>query len=96
MNNDNCVKWIVTVPNQYSNDPRAAKILCVVDIKTEQEFDVFDSILRKEHLRAFKEKSYKHWFIPKSVKNNPEVAALYKYPKAIALSTFKSMKYRKW
>ena len=27
--NENCTKWIVTVPNQYSNDPEPRK-LCVL------------------------------------------------------------------
>lgn len=94
--NANCTKWIVTVPNQYSNDPRAAQIMCVVNIKTEKEFDDFNDILIKEHLHAFKEKSYKRYFFADRIGKNSGIAKDFVEPKVITFPMFKTMKRRTW
>lgn len=55
-------RWIVAADTPGKMIPQAAKILCVVDIRPESEYGMFDEILRKERLYAYAARSYERCF----------------------------------
>lgn len=71
-------KWIVALDTPEKRDPRVALVLCVVDIRSEQEYSEFDAVLRKEGLCAYTERSYGQIIYSRQGS-----------PKSISLSTFK-------
>ncbi len=55
-------RWIVAADTPEKMIPQAAKVLCVVDIRPESEYDRFDEVLRKECLYAYAARSYERCF----------------------------------
>ncbi len=55
-------RWIVAADTPGKMIPQAAKVLCVVDIRPESEYDRFDEVLRKECLYAYAARSYERYF----------------------------------
>lgn len=55
-------RWIVAADTPEKMDPRVAEVLCVVDIRPENEYDRFDEVLRKERLNAYAARSYERYF----------------------------------
>lgn len=55
-------RWIVAADAPGKMIPQAAKVLCVVDIRPESEYDRFDELLRKERLYAYAARSYESCF----------------------------------
>lgn len=55
-------RWIVAADTPGKMIPQEAKVLCVVDIRPESEYERFNEVLRKERLYAYAARSYERCF----------------------------------